>query len=485
MAMATINPATGETEFEAELHTPAEVETRIALAQTAHETLRAMSYAERAALMIKAADLIESEVEQTAVMLTREMGKPIAQSRGEVLKCAKSMRFYAEKAEEFLAPQVLADPSKVNASQAMAIWQPLGVVLAVMPWNYPLWQVIRFAGPALMAGNSGVLKHASNVPQSALYLNDIFTRAGFPEGAFITLMISASSVSSVIDDWRIKAVTLTGSEPAGRAVAERAGRQIKPAVMELGGSDAYVVTTNADIEAAATTAVAARINNNGQSCIAGKRFLVFADVYDQFVESFVSKMSALKMGDPMDETVQLGPLATANGKRDIVELVEDAKAKGANILCGGETPEGPGFFYPATVIDGLTDDMRLVMEEAFGPVASIYKVANKEEAVRIANQTTFGLSSAVWSQGHCRAGLLRSAPAGRCCLRKRHDDFLPRASIWWHQGLRLWSRAIRCWHQRVLQPKNSLEGVGQPDCFLVFNTFSSYAQSALELNRSS
>ena len=298
MAMATINPTTGETEFEVELHTPAEVETRIALAQAAHETLRTMSYAERAALMIKAADLIESEVEQTAIMLTREMGKPIAQSRGEVLKCAKSMRFYAEKAEEFLAPQVLADPSKVNASQAMAIWQPLGVVLAVMPWNYPLWQVIRFAGPALMAGNSGVLKHASNVPQSALYLNDIFTRAGFPEGSFITLMISASSVSSVIDDWRIKAVTLTGSEPAGRAVAERAGRQIKPSVMELGGSDAFVVTTNADIEAAATTAVAARINNNGQSCIAGKRFLVFADVYDQFVDSFVSKDERAKNGRP-------------------------------------------------------------------------------------------------------------------------------------------------------------------------------------------
>jgi succinate-semialdehyde dehydrogenase/glutarate-semialdehyde dehydrogenase len=398
MAMATINPSTGETEFEVELHTPAEVETRIALAQAAHETLKTMSYAERASLMIKAAELIESEVEQTAIMLTREMGKPIAQSRGEVLKCAKSMRFYAEKAEEFLAPQVLADPSTVNASQAMAIWQPLGVVLAVMPWNYPLWQVIRFAGPALMAGNSGLLKHASNVPQSALYLNDIFTRAGFPEGSFITLMISASSVAEVIDDWRIKAVTLTGSEPAGRAVAERAGRQIKPSVMELGGSDAFVITANADIEAAATTAVAARINNNGQSCIAGKRFLVFADVYDQFVESFVSKMSALKMGDPMDETVQLGPLATANGKRDIVELVEDAKAKGANILCGGETPEGPGFFYPATVIDGLTDDMRIVMEEAFGPVASIYKVANKEEAIKIANQTTFGLSSAIWSQ---------------------------------------------------------------------------------------
>jgi len=398
MAMASVNPATGETEFEAELHTPAEVEARLAMAQTAHETLRAMSFAERAVLMLKAADLVESEVEQTAVMLTREMGKPIAQSRGEVLKCAKSMRFYAEKTEGFLAPQVLADPSTVNASQAMTIWQPLGVVLAVMPWNYPLWQVIRFAGPALMAGNSGVLKHASNVPQTALYLNDIFTRAGFPAGSFSTLMISASGVAAVIDDQRVKAVTLTGSEPAGRAVAERAGRQIKPSVMELGGSDAFVVTANADIEAAATIAVTARMNNNGQSCIAGKRFLVFAEVYDQFVDSFVSKMSALKMGDPMDETVQLGPLATANGKRDIVELVEDAKAKGANILCGGQTPEGPGFFYPATVIDGLTNDMRLVMEEAFGPVASIYKVANKEEAIKIANQTTFGLSSAIWSQ---------------------------------------------------------------------------------------
>jgi len=308
------------------------------------------------------------------------------------------MRFYAEKSEEFLAPQVLADPSLVGASQAMAIWQPLGVVLAVMPWNYPLWQVIRFAAPALMAGNSGVLKHASNVPQSALYLDDLFTRAGFPEGSFSTLMISASQVAPVIDDWRVRAVTLTGSEPAGRAVAAQAGSQIKPSVMELGGSDAFVVTPNADIEQAATVAVTARINNNGQSCIAGKRFLVFDEVYDQFVDSFVAKMAALKMGDPMDESVQVGPLATAGGKRDIVELVEDAKAKGARVLCGGETPEGPGYYYPATVIDQLTDDMRLVMEEAFGPVATIYRVKDREEAIKVANQTTFGLSSAIWSQ---------------------------------------------------------------------------------------
>ena len=398
MAMATINPATGETEFETELHTAEEVEARLAKAQAAHEILRGMTYAERAKLMLAAADLIESEVEKTAVMLTKEMGKPIAQSRGEVLKCAKNMRFYAAKSEEFLAPQVLDDPSLVGASKAMAIWQPLGVVLAVMPWNYPLWQVIRFAAPALMAGNSGVLKHASNVPQSALYLDDLFTRAGFPEGSFSTLMISASQVAPVIDDWRVRAVTLTGSEPAGRAVAAQAGSQIKPSVMELGGSDAFVVTPNADIEQAATVAVTARINNNGQSCIAGKRFLVFDEVYDQFVESFVAKMKALKMGDPMDESVQVGPLATANGKRDIVELVEDAKAKGARVLCGGETPEGPGFYYPATVIDQLTDDMRLVMEEAFGPVATIYRVKDREEAIKVANQTTFGLSSAIWSE---------------------------------------------------------------------------------------
>jgi succinate-semialdehyde dehydrogenase/glutarate-semialdehyde dehydrogenase len=398
MTMKTVNPATEETEFEVDLHTPQEVEARLALAQKAHEELRGMSFSERAVLMIAAAELLESEVEATAVILTREMGKPISQSRGEVLKCAKSMRFYAAKSEEFLAPQKLADPSLVGASAAMGIWQPLGVVLAVMPWNFPLWQVIRFAAPALMAGNSGVLKHASNVPQTALYLDDLFTRAGFPKGAFSTLMISASSVAAVIDDWRIRAVTLTGSEPAGRAVAAQAGGQIKPSVMELGGSDAFIVTSNADVEAAVTVAVTARINNNGQSCVAGKRFLVFAEVYDQFLDSFVAKMKALKMGDPLDETTQLGPLATKNGKRDIIELVEDAKAKGARILCGGETPEGPGYFYPATVIDQLTDDMKLVMEEAFGPVASVYRVADKEEAIKIANQTTFGLSSAIWSQ---------------------------------------------------------------------------------------
>lgn len=397
MSMKVTNPATGVVEAEYPLDTPEQVEEKLALAQKAHLTLRQMSFAERGKLMHAAADLMESEVESTATMVTREMGKPIAQSRAEVLKCAKNMRYYADNAEAMLSDWSLDDPAKVGASEAGSMWQPLGVVLAVMPWNYPLWQVMRFAAPALMAGNTGVLKHASNVPESALYLHSLFTRAGFPEGAFGTLMIPAASVAGVIDDWRIRATTLTGSEPAGRAVAERSGKMLKPSVQELGGSDPFIVTPSADMDRAVEVAVTARINNNGQSCIAGKRFLVFEEVYDQFLEKFVAKMQSLVMGDPMDDATQLGPLATASGLRDVKELVDDAKAKGARVLCGGEAPEGSGYFYPATVIDQITPDMRLTMEETFGPVASVYKVSSREEAVKIANQTTFGLSSAVWT----------------------------------------------------------------------------------------
>ena len=397
MSMKVTNPATGVVEAEYPLDTPEQVEEKLALAQKAHLTLRQMSFAERGKLMHAAADLMESEVESTATMVTREMGKPIAQSRAEVLKCAKNMRYYADNAEAMLSDWSLDDPAKVGASEAGSMWQPLGVVLAVMPWNYPLWQVMRFAAPALMAGNAGVLKHASNVPESALYLHSLFTRAGFPEGAFGTLMIPAASVAGVIDDWRIRATTLTGSEPAGRAVAERSGKMLKPSVQELGGSDPFIVTPSADMDRAVEVAVTARINNNGQSCIAGKRFLVFEEVYDQFLEKFVAKMQSLVMGDPMDDATQLGPLATASGLRDVKELVDDAKAKGARVLCGGEAPEGSGYFYPATVIDQITPDMRLTMEETFGPVASVYKVSSREEAVKVANQTTFGLSSAVWT----------------------------------------------------------------------------------------
>ena len=266
-----------------------------------------------------------------------------------------------------------------------------------MPWNYPLWQVIRFAAPALMAGNTGLLKHASNVPQSALYLDDLFEKGGFPAGSFRTLLIGSAEVAAVIEDHRVKAVTLTGSEPAGRSVASIAGQEIKKAVLELGGSDPFVVMPSADLQAAATTAVKARISNNGQSCIAGKRFIVHADVYDEFAALFVAKMNALVVGDPMDEATDVGPLATESGRDDVAELVDDAVAKGAEVLTGGSAPDGPGWFYAPTVLAGLTDDMRVVLEETFGPVASLYQVADRDEAARVANQTTFGLSSAVWS----------------------------------------------------------------------------------------
>lgn len=413
MSMKVTNPTTGLVEAEYPLDSQNQVEAKLALAQQAHLTLRAMSFAERAELMLAAAGIMEAEVETTAAMVTREMGKPISQSKAEVLKCAKNMRYYAKNAEAMLTDWDLEDPSKVGASKAGSIWQPLGVVLAVMPWNYPLWQVMRFAAPALMAGNSGVLKHSSNVPESALYLHSLFSRAGFPEGSFGTLMIPASAVEAIIDDWRVRATTLTGSEPAGRAVAERSGKMLKPSVQELGGSDPFIVTPSADLDKAVSVAITARINNNGQSCIAGKRFLVFDEVYEEFLKKFVAGMEALVMGDPMQEETQLGPLATASGLRDLEELVEDAKAKGARILCGGDRASGEGYFYPATVIDQISPDMRLRMEEAFGPVASVYRVSSREEAVALANETTFGLSSSIWTTSEAdEAYFVRELQAG-------------------------------------------------------------------------
>lgn len=398
MAIATVNPATGATERTFAAHDAAEVERRIAQAHAAVETLRGTTFAQRAQWAHATADLLDEDADELARILTLEMGKPIAQSRAEVAKCATGLRFYADHAEEFLADEPLTDPSSVGASRAFARYQPLGVVLAVMPWNYPLWQVIRFAAPALMAGNTGLLKHASNVPQTALYLDDLFERGGFPAGAFRTLLIGSAQVEAVIDDPRVKAVTLTGSEPAGQAVAARAGHQIKKTVLELGGSDPFVVMPSADLEAAVTTAVKARTQNNGQSCIAAKRFIVHADVYDAFCERFVRAMGALTVGDPMDESTDVGPVATEGGRDDLVELVEDAKDAGASILLGGETPAGDGWFYPVTVVADLPESARLIQEETFGPVASVYRAADREEAVRIANQTTFGLSSAVWTQ---------------------------------------------------------------------------------------
>lgn len=397
MAIATVNPTTGSTEMIIEPHSAEEVQDRIAEAAEAARLLRGSTFAQRGQWMLAAADILEGQAEGLGELITVEMGKPIAQSIAEVHKCVKAMRFYAEHAGEFLADAPLADPSTVGATRAWTRYEPLGTVLAVMPWNYPLWQVIRFAAPALMAGNSGLLKHASNVPQAALFLDTLFERAGFPRGSFRTLLIGGSEVAGVLADARVKAVTLTGSEPAGRSVASIAGDHVKKAVLELGGSDPFIVMPSADVSAAAATAVRARISNNGQSCIAGKRFIVHTEVYDAFAAEFVKLMSELVVGDPLDPATQVGPLATLSGRDELAGLVEDARALGAQVLTGGVTPGGPGFFYAPTVLAGLSDGMRIIQEETFGPVASLYRAADREDALRIANQTTFGLSSAVWT----------------------------------------------------------------------------------------
>jgi succinate-semialdehyde dehydrogenase/glutarate-semialdehyde dehydrogenase len=397
MAIATINPFTGETEQTFDPHDEAEVERRIAAADAAFRALRSTTFAQRAEWMKAAAQLLEDDVERVARIITVEMGRPIAGARAEVLKCAKGMRYYADHAEEFLAPETLADPSAVNASAAGTRYAPIGVVLAVMPWNYPLWQVIRFAAPALMAGNTGLLKHASNVPQAALYLDTLFERGGFPAGAFHTLLIPASGVERVLRDSRVKAATLTGSEPAGRSLGSIAGSEVKHVVLELGGSDPFIVLPSADLEKATSVAVTARNQNNGQSCIAAKRFIVHTDVYDEFLRLFTEKVAALKVGDPLDEATDVGPLATESGRDELAELVADAVAKGATVVTGGSVPDRAGWFYAPTVLDGITPAMRLYLEEAFGPVASVYRVADRDEALAIANGTTFGLSSAVWT----------------------------------------------------------------------------------------
>ena len=305
MAIATVNPTTGITEKTFEAHDAQEVERRIALADAATRAMRTTSFDQRGQWMNAAADLLEAEADEIARIMTIEMGKPLAQAKAEALKCVKGMRFYAEHAAGFLADEPLENPSKVNASSAYAVYQPLGAVLAVMPWNYPLWQVVRFAAPALMAGNSGLLKHASNVPQSAMYLDGLFTRGGFPEGAFSTLLIGSKEVAAVLQDPRVKAVTLTGSEPAGREVAANAGSQIKKAVLELGGSDPFIVMPSADIEKAVGVAVTARTQNNGQSCIAGKRFIVDVSLADSFLDQFTDAMSQLEPGDPMDSAREI------------------------------------------------------------------------------------------------------------------------------------------------------------------------------------
>jgi succinate-semialdehyde dehydrogenase / glutarate-semialdehyde dehydrogenase len=397
MAIATTNPATGEVLKSFQPHTAEEVDAALARAQAAFTTLRGTTFAERAEWLTAAGAILDDEVDATAAIMTTEMGKTRAAAKAEVSKCAAACRFFAEHAAGYLADEPLDDPSQVKASRAYATYQPLGAVLAIMPWNFPLWQAMRFAAPALMAGNVGLLKHASNVPQTALYMADLFDRAGFPKGAFQTLLIGSQDVPAVIEDSRVVAVTLTGSEGAGRAVAEVAGRQLKKAVLELGGSDPFVVMPSADLTQAAKVATTARCQNNGQSCIAAKRFIVHADAYDEFAAAFVKEMSALQVGDPMLEGTDVGPLATDQGRDEVAGQVADAVAKGATVLCGGEQPDGPGWFYPPTVVADLTQDMDMFAQEVFGPVAGLYKVGSYDEAIELANGTDFGLGANAWT----------------------------------------------------------------------------------------
>ncbi|MEU2713185.1 NADP-dependent succinic semialdehyde dehydrogenase [Streptomyces sp. NPDC007205] len=400
MAIATVNPANGETLKTYEPMGEEELERRLQLAEATFRTYRTTTFADRARLMNRAAGLLEEDQQEIARVMTTEMGKPIKQARAEAAKCAKAMRWYAERAEGLLADEEPAEPDvrDAGASRVRVCYRPLGPVLAVMPWNFPLWQVVRFAAPALMAGNVGLLKHASNVPQTALYLEDLFHRAGFTEGCFQTLLVGSAAVDDILRDERVKAATLTGSEPAGRAVASTAGEMIKKTVLELGGSDPYVVMPSADLDRAAAVAVTARVQNNGQSCIAAKRFIVHTDVYDTFAEKFVAAMKALKVGDPLEEDTEVGPLSSEQGRGDLEELVEDAKRSGAEVLCGGERPDGPGWYYPPTVLAGITREMRIHREEAFGPVATLYRAGDVDEALLIANDSLFGLSSNVWTR---------------------------------------------------------------------------------------
>jgi succinate-semialdehyde dehydrogenase/glutarate-semialdehyde dehydrogenase len=394
--IATINPATGEVLKTFDPMPADQIESCLQKAVKGFAELRGTSFGQRAGWMRAAADILDADGDGIAATMTTEMGKTIAAARAEVAKCASACRYYAEHAERFLADDP-RDASAVNAVRAYVRYQPIGPVLAIMPWNFPLWQAMRFAVPALMAGNVGLLKHASNVPQTALFLGELFRRAGFPAGAFQTLLIGSDQVEPILTDGRVRAATLTGSEAAGRSVAEIAGREIKKTVLELGGSDPFVVMPSASLDKAAAVATVARCQNNGQSCIAAKRFIVHTDVYDAFADLFVEKMSALRVGDPMADDTDMGPLATSQGRDDVDEQVRDAVSKGAKVLVGGQRPDRPGWWYPPTVVADLTPEMRMWHEEVFGPVAGLYRVSDYDEAIRLANDTPFGLGSNAWT----------------------------------------------------------------------------------------
>ncbi len=391
--MTSVNPATGELLGRFEELSDAELEARVARAAQTFRTWRRRPYAERASLMAAAADVLERRKDHWARIMTLEMGKTLKSAIAEAEKCAWACRFYAENAERFLADEAHAS----SASRSYVRYLPLGPVLAVMPWNFPFWQVFRFAAPALMAGNVGLLKHASNVPQCALAIEEVFRLAGFPDGCFQTLLVGSSRVGRIVEDDRVVAATLTGSEAAGAAVASAAGKAIKKTVLELGGSDPFVVMPSANLDAAVKTAVTARCINNGQSCIAAKRFIVHDGVYDRFEREMVARMAALKVGDPMDPATDVGPLATGAELEKLAAQVDAAVRDGARLLTGGKPSGGRGFYYPPTVLAGIPRSSPSYREEIFGPVAMLYRVKDVDEAIAVANDVPFGLGSSVWT----------------------------------------------------------------------------------------
>jgi succinate-semialdehyde dehydrogenase/glutarate-semialdehyde dehydrogenase len=394
MAISSVNPATGETLCTFEPLSEERLDGKLQRAAETFRSYRRTTFAERAHWMSRVAEILETDQARFGRTMTTEIGKPFAAAVAEAVKCAWTCRYYAEHAEGLLADEIV----ETNASRSYIHYQPLGPVLAVMPWNFPFWQVFRFAAPALMAGNVGLLKHASNVPQCALEIEDIFRRAGFPEGAFQTLLISSSQVRRVLDDPRIRAATLTGSEPAGSQVAAQAGRQIKKTVLELGGSDPFIVMPSADLEAAVRTAVQARTINNGQSCIAAKRFIIAEQIAEEFERGFVRGMEALKVGDPLEAETQIGPLATAEILDTLDRQVRDSVAAGTRLLTGGRRLERPGYYYAPTVLAEIPEQAPAYREELFGPVAALLRVHDADQAIRLANATDFGLGASVWTR---------------------------------------------------------------------------------------
>jgi succinate-semialdehyde dehydrogenase / glutarate-semialdehyde dehydrogenase len=409
MAIATINPTTGEVVKQFQALTDAEVDGRIAKAAKAFQSFRKTSFADRAQWMLKAGEILEAEKTELGRLMTLEMGKTFSSAVAEAAKCAGACQYYAENAAKFVADEVI----ETSATKSYIHYQPVGIVLAVMPWNFPFWQVFRFIAPGLMAGNVGLLKHASNVPQCALKIEEILVRAGFPAGVFQTLLIGASQVDRILNDPRVAAATLTGSEQAGIQVGVSAAKRIKKVVLELGGSDPFIVMPSANIDEAASTAVKARVINNGQSCIAAKRFIVHEQIADKFEKEFLSRMQALKLGDPFDEKTDVGPLATPDAVKDLDADVQKTLHAGGKLLAGGKPVNGPGNFYLPTVLTNIPKDSPAYREEFFGPVASIFRVKNLDEAIAIANDSRFGLGASAWTNDAAeREQLINELEAG-------------------------------------------------------------------------